>query len=362
MEEYKKKKIIIDTFNLIHIIREDKKMMSLFLFLAAILGLAIAFGTPKEYKASVMLAPETSTANNLTSGISSLASMVGMDMNFGNNSDAIYPELYPDLIQSSDFLVNLFPIQVETKDGSLRTDYYDYLKNHNKKGWWMVPAHWLHVLVEKMTADDVPYQGDGNKVNPFRLTKEQFNIAHIISKSIDCQVDKKTSVITIEVKDQDPVIAATMADSIRNRLQTFITDYRTKKARIDLAYMEKLFAEAKEQYVKARQQFAAYSDANQDVLLQTYKSKQDDLENDMQLKYNAYTQIYDQLQLSKAKVQERTPAFTIVQSASVPIKHSNKSKLSVLLTFMFLGAVCRVIVLLFSRRKEIFRIVASETK
>jgi uncharacterized protein involved in exopolysaccharide biosynthesis len=126
--------------------------------------------------------------------------------------------------------------------------------------------------------------------------------------------------------------------------------------------MEKLFAEAKEQYVKARQQFAAYSDANQDVILQRYRSKQEDLENDMQLKYNAYTQIYDQLQLSKAKVQERTPAFTIVQSASVPIKHSNKSKLSVLLTFMFLGAVCRVMVLLFSRRKEIFRIVASEPK
>lgn len=362
MEEYKSKKVILDYFSLMNILKTDKKWMGIFVTIAAILGLAVAFGTPKEYKSSVMLAPETATSNNLTSGISSLASMVGMDMNFGNSDDAIYPELYPDLIQSSDFLVNLFPIQVETKDGALRTDYYDYLKNHNKKGWWTAPARWLHVLVEKLTADDVPYQGDGNKVNPFRLTKEQYNIAHNISKNIDCLVDKKTSVITIEVTDQDPVIAATMADSIRNRLQTFITNYRTKKARNDLAYMEKLFAEAKEQYVKARQQFAAYSDANQDVILQTYRSKQEDLENDMQLKYNAYTQIYDQLQLSKAKVQERTPAFTIVQSASVPIKHSNKSKLSVLLTFMFLGAVCRVMVLLFSRRKEIFRIVASEPK
>ena len=44
----------------------------------------------------------------------------------------------------------------------------------------------------------------------------------------------------------------------------------------------------------------------------------------MQLKYNAYTQVYEQLQLSRAKVQERTPAFTIVQSASVPVKHSRE--------------------------------------
>ena len=341
MEEYKKKKIIIDSFKLMHIIKKDKKMMSLFLVLAAVLGLAIAFGTPKEYKASVMLAPETSTANSLTSNISSLASMVGMDMNFDNNSDAIYPELYPDLIQSTDFLVDLFPIQVETKDGAVTTNFYDYLLNHTRKAWYTLPAQWATQIATKLMSDNVAYSKDENKVDPFRLTKQQHDIATSIGKSIDCQVDKKTSVITIEVKDQDPVIAATMADSVKNRLQVFITDYRTKKA---------------------RQQFAAFADKNQEVVLQAYKSKQDDLENDMQLKYNAYTQVYEQLQLSKAKVQERTPAFTVVQSASVPIKHCNKSKISVLLTTMFLGAVLRIIIIMIKRRKEVFRIVTVEQK
>ena len=35
MEEYKKKKIIIDSFKVMHIIKKDEKMMSLFLVLAA---------------------------------------------------------------------------------------------------------------------------------------------------------------------------------------------------------------------------------------------------------------------------------------------------------------------------------------
>jgi uncharacterized protein involved in exopolysaccharide biosynthesis len=360
MEAYKSKKIVLDFFALLKAVKGDKTMMCLFVGLAAVLGLAVAFGTPKEYKSSVMLAPETSSSNSLTSNISSLASMVGMDMNFGNSNDAIYPELYPDLIGSTDFLVSLFTIPVETKDGKLRTDYYDYLKNHNRHGWWTAPGRWLASLVQKFT-DDGSFGGSNDgKVNPFRLTKDQYNIAHGISDNIDCSVDKKTSVITIEVTDQDPVIAATMADSVKNRLQHFITVYRTQKARNDLAYMERLFMEAREQYVKARQQYAAFSDANQEVILQSYKSKQDDLENDMQLKFNAYTQVYEQLQLSKAKVQERTPAFTVVQSASVPIKHSNKSKLSVLLTFMFLGAMLRVGVLMWKRRSEIFRIVEAK--
>ncbi len=358
MEERRKsKRIAVDIIALLNIVRNDKRMMCVFIGLAAILGLAVAFGTPKEYKARVMLAPETSTGNSLTSNISSIASMVGMDMDFGSNSDAIYPELYPDLIGSTDFIVSLFPIPVTTKDGSLTTDYYDYLLNHNKKAWYTFPARMLTELVQKLKADDVPFTGDSTKVNPFHLTKMQHNIAHKIGKGINCTVDKKTSVITIEVTDQDPVISAVMADSIKSRLQTYITRYRTQKARNDLAYMEKLFVEAKEDYVTARQQYAAYSDANQELILQTFKAKLEDLENDMQLKYNAYTQMYEQLQISKAKVQESTPAFTVVQSASVPLKHSNKSKLMMMTLFMFLGALLRLLILTKNHLKEVFIIV-----
>ena len=353
-EKRKRKKIVLDFIGLLKSVRSDKLMMSVFVVVAAILGLAVSFGTPKEYKASVMLAPETATSNSLTSNISSLASMVGMNMDFSKSNDAIYPEIYPDLIQSSDFIVNLFPVKVTTKDGSVTTDYFDYLQKHTREPWYMAPANWLKRLVEKLKPDDGFYSTDSTKVNPFRLTKEQYRIAHNIGKSIDCTVDKKTSVISIEVTDQDPVVSATMADSVRERLQTFITKYRTQKARNDLAYMEKLFVEAKEQYVKARQQYAAYSDANQELMLQTFKSKQEDLENDMQLKYNAYTQVYEQLQLSKAKVQENTPAFTVVQSASVPIKHINKSKLVMMLLFMFLGAGLRLLILMWQKRKQIF--------
>ncbi len=353
-ERRKSRKIVIDFIELIKVVRNDKRMMGIFLFISAVLGLAVAFGTPKEYKASVMLAPETATGNSLTSNISSIASMVGMDMDFSSNGDAIYPELYPDLIGSNDFIVSLFPIKVTTKDGSLTTDYYDYLLNHNKNAWYTYPARLLTKVVQSLKTEDVPFTGDSTKVNPFHLSKMQDNIAHKIGRSISCTVDKKTSVIAIEVTDQDPVISATMADSIKNRLQAFITQYRTQKARNDLAYMEKLFVEAKEEYVTARQQYAAYSDANQELILQTFRAKQEDLENEMQLKYNAYTQVYEQLQLSKAKVQEQTPAFTVVQSASVPLKHINKSKLMMMCIFMFLGAVLRVLILMWKRRREVF--------
>jgi uncharacterized protein involved in exopolysaccharide biosynthesis len=180
------------------------------------------------------------------------------------------------------------------------------------------------------------------------------DIVNAISSDIDCKVDKKTSIITIEVTTQDPLISACMADSVKARLQLYITNYRTNKAKADVAYMEKLYKQAKENYTKVRKQYAEFSDANEEMLLNSYKSKQEELENEMQLQYNMYTEVARQLQLSKAKLQEKTPAFTVVQNSTVPSKHSNKPKIIILLQFIILGFILRFCFLIYYRRKDIF--------
>ena len=69
-----------------------------------------------------------------------------------------------------------------------------------------------------------------------------------------------------------------VADSVRAKLQDFITEYRTNKARNDVEYYRKLTAEAKREYEKARQGYGSYADQNTDVVMQSYKLKESDLE------------------------------------------------------------------------------------
>ena len=165
--------------------------------------------------------------------------------------------------------------------------------------------------------------------------------------------DSSPNLSLTDLEAKMPLVAALMADSVRSHLQVAITEYRTKKAKVDLDYMQKIYNEARSQYDKSRQLYASYADANQDVILQSFKMKQDDLENDMQLKYNIYTQVVEQLQLAKAKVQERTPAFTIVQSATVPIKACSRSRTSVIVIFMMFGFVLRSLILMLKNKKQL---------
>lgn len=95
--------------------------------------------------------------------------------------------------------------------------------------------------------------------------------------------------------------------------------------------------DAKASYEKARRLYGSYADANSEVILESYRAKQNDLENDMQLKYNNYTAMVTQYQAAKAKVQERTPAFTMIKGSSVPIKPSGPKRMIFVLIMLILS-------------------------
>lgn len=322
MEESKKQAEVIDLRAVASKIWKNKKLFYKTLPIAFVLSCVYIFSIPRYYTSDVKLAPELD--NGISGGtLGDIASSLGFDISTAQTSDAISPLLYPDLMEDNKFVTNLFNIQVTNKDGDIKDSYYNYLKKHQKKAWWMYPIGWI----KKMFSEDDNGQGAKGKLDPYHLSKKDDNIAEKIRDNIKLSIDKKTGVITINATDQDPIICKTLGDSIMTRLQDFITDYRTNKARIDVEYYKKLTAETKQEYEKARQRYGSYADANMDIVLESYRSKRDDLENDMQLKFNAYSTMNTQLQAAMAKVQERTPAFTVVKGAAVPVKPAGPKRM-----------------------------------
>ena len=246
-------------------------------------------------------------------------------------------------------MVGMFDVKVKSKDGSINTTYYDYLATKRQTPWWTKAYNSVKQLFD--APDSTPVSKNG-KVNPFQLTRRQDQIARLMSKNIKCDIDKKNYVISISVEDQDPLICATLADTVQAKLQDFITDYRTKKAKKDLEYYKKLSSDAKSKYERSRQQYGSYSDANQDVVLESYRLKANDMENEMQLLYNTYTTLQAQVQQAQAKLLMQTPAFTTLQSASVPLKPAGPKRMLFVLGMTFIAFI---VVTVYSIRKLIFR-------
>ena len=309
-------------FDLLAIIRhilDNKLSLIVWLVLFTILGITYALNKEKSYTATVTLAPEA-TSMGMSQGLSSIAGSLGIDLaNKKNDVDAIYPEIYPEIFASSDFIIKLFDIPVLPKDSTTYKSYYKHIVQDHKIPFW---TYYIESFINNFQKKEKE-EPLTEKVNPTRLTKQQNKAYEQIRHNIECQLNKGTNLINISVTDVDPQIAATIADTLQQRLQQYITAYRTKKARKDYKYAEQLNNEAKLIYIKARQAYSEFADANTDVTLETIKAKQEDLENEMQLKYNNYTQTQQQMLQAKERIQENTPAFTIIQQATVPLRPSS---------------------------------------
>ena len=346
---------IIDLGKILRKLLSKKKLMMVVLGVTFVLSCIIILMVPRYYKCEVILAPEVDAG--LSGGtLGSIASQFGFDLGGASvsGSDAIYPMLYPDLFETVDFTVSLFDIKVETMDGQVKTDYYDYLANHQEHAPWEPAMLWVKRLFKhkpKTVSMGGQQAAEQNVSRSFILTEREYHMTKAIKSKIKCAVDKKTEVITISVQDQDPYVCATLADSLSSRLQAFITSYRTSKSRADMEYYQKLTVEAKEDYDDAVMKYSIFCDNHKDVILQTYISERDNLENDMQMKYNTYTALNTQLQAMKAKVQEKTPAFTVLQSASVPIEPAGPKRMLFVIGMMILALLVTAFVVV---RKDLF--------
>lgn len=350
----KKEKLNIDFSELKQTLLNKKKLFLKVWVVTFTLSCVWILPQPRYYKAEVSVAPESSDTKEMGS-LASIASNFGVNIG-GGSSDAIYPQLYPDLFKSTRFIVGLLDIRVKTKDGSVDTDYYTYLRQHQKTNILLYPlqitAKWVKSLFAKEETAD---QGkDGKRFDPFQLSKVTTEIVDLVQGKLQCTYSRTTDVVTIEVTDQDPLVCALLADSIKEHLQTFITEYRTKKARIDYEYYKKLAAEAKASYEKSCEVYASSAEAYTNVSLKSYELKLEAMENDMQAKYTIYSAMNTRLEAAMAKVQEATPVFTELKNATVPVKPAGPKRMIFVAVMLVLSTIGTIMYLFRKELKEWF--------
>ena len=309
-----------------------------------VIGIIVAISIPKQYTVEVTLSPEM--GNNKGGGLSGLAaSFLGSGVTMGDGTDALNASLSADIVSSTPFLLELSNMKVPVSGGE-EISLSSYL-NEESSPWWgyvigfpgMVMGGAKSLFTEN---EDEPISSDKVSRGAIELSKKETEKIETLKKMIAAAVDKKTSMTSISVTFQNPKVAAVVADSVVKKLQEYIIDYRTFKAKEDCIYLEKLFKERQQEYYAAQKKYADYMDSHDNIILQSVRTEQERLQNDMSLAYQVYSQVTSQLQVSRAKVQEEKPVFAVVEPAVVPLEPSGTSRKVYVLAFIFLS-VCIVI-------------------
>lgn len=302
-----------------------------------VLGIFIALTTPKQYTVSITLSPEMGSSKSGSGLASMAASFLGTSI--GTDSpDALNATLAPDIVTSTPFLLELFDARVVSQDKQIDTTFTAYL-DEQKSSWlgYVLKAPGMAISGIKSLFTNEEEEKDTIQGGTIELNEEDAQKLEGLRKQISADVDKKTAITTLSVTLQDPKVTATIADSMVSKLQQYITAYRTSKAKEDCQYLEKLFKERQQEYYDAQQRYARYVDANSNVVFQSTLAERERLQNDMNLAYQVYGQVAQQLQVARAKVQEEKPVFAVVEPAVVPLKPSGTSRKVILLGVVFLA-------------------------
>lgn len=326
----------IDLIDLGKKLWQERKFILKISLVGLVVGIIVAFSIPKEYTTTVILAPE-SNSGNTTGSAGALAAMAGINLGGSVADGDIAPDLYPNIIESTPFIIGLFNVRVNDLKNEVDTILYFYIKDEQKSAWWSKIMKLPSSIIGLFLAENKEMGLDG--INNFSLTKEQTDVFNNLKDRITLTVDKKTGIITLTSRMQSPEISASIADTLTTYLQSYIINYRTQKARQDLAFTEKLYSEAKKDYSDAQQKYAKYLDENQNVILASYRVNQEKLQNEMTLAYSVYNQVAQQLQLAKVKVQDITPVYTIIQPATIPLVPTKPNKKLIVIGVVFLMVV-----------------------
>ena len=309
-----------------------------------IIGIIVAISIPKQYTVEVTLSPEM--GNNKGGGLSGLAaSFLGSGVSMGEGTDALNASLSADIVSSTPFLLELSNMKVPVS-GSEEISLSSYL-NEESSPWWGYVIGFPGMVIGGVKSlftenEDESISSDKASRGTIELSKKESQKIESLKRKITASVDKKTSMTTVSVTLQSPKVAAVVADSVVKKLQEYIIDYRTSKSKEDCLYLEKLFKERQQEYYEAQRKYADYMDSHDNIILQSVRTEQERLQNDMSLAYQVYSQVASQLQVARAKVQEEKPVFAVVEPAVVPLEPSGTSRKVYVLAFIFLS-VCIVI-------------------
>jgi uncharacterized protein involved in exopolysaccharide biosynthesis len=316
--------------------------------IGAFLGVIVALLSPKEYKSTSTLMPEYSTESQ--GGASSLLSQYGGLLgisggSYNSNSNAIRVDLYPNIVQSTNFQLQLMQQPFYFSDLDTTATLFEYYTELNSAGVLGFVAEYTiglpgkilgAILPKKELMTSVPGASEESLV--LNLSKEEFEVIETLRGKISASLDEESGIVSVTVTLPDNVAAAAVTEYTIRELTEYLTEYRTEKVLRDLTFVEEQLATAEVRFEAAQMALAEFRDSNQGNLSARAQTDEQRLNSEYQIAFNLYNSLTQQYEEAKLKVQETTPVFKTLEPVQVPVNDETSGAM-ILIVFIMLSSI-----------------------
>lgn len=349
----------MDLVELLLKIKAKSKTVYISVLTAFVLAIIIIVLTPEQYKTEISLLAESNSKGAASSLLGSLGSfsgidmgsLMGMDLGGGSRSDALTPDLYPDIVKSTTFLIEILCATVIEPKIDAEISVAKYLSDYTRPSISELPFFIIDMFKAK---DDSSLRFENAHQQPLVLNKKQEGLIKALSDIIDVEVIKsgggltggESKIINVSVETQNAQVSAHMAELVVSNLKQYIINYNTGKAKNDLEFIDARFNDARARYYKTQNALAEYDDSNINVILASVRTNRQRLETENSLAASLYNGLAQKLEQSKIIVQDRTPVFTVIEPAIIPLRKSKPKTSLIIISMLFIGGFVGVSIIL----------------
>jgi uncharacterized protein involved in exopolysaccharide biosynthesis len=327
---------------------KNYKSRVLGIFLAfLIFGVVAVLVTPKTYRAEALLLPEPKGNSSLgASGLSSLASSIpgfsGLNIPT-SGSEAIRPEFYPSIIQSTPFILAFKSHTFYHLDFEEDLSILSYGEKYAPFDIWSFAKKYtvgLPGLILEV------FRGPSNEIISnniigakqarfYRPSASEFKLLKTLKEIVNVAVDKKTGIIQINVETTNPVLSAELTEFTKNYLVDFVQKYRSEKLQQIVTFLLEKQTELEKTFLSDQAMLAAFKEQNFNISSPYLLNRQENLMAQYELSKSMYFSLSSQLQQAKVKLNEVTPIFLEIEPVMIP---PLKNKPQTLLIIFLMGS------------------------
>lgn len=342
----------IDLLSFFKTLWNGRKILIKVILICGIIGFFVAISSPNEYEAYTIMVPSSSSGSNI-GGLGGLAALAGININSASGGE-LSPSVYPKIVASIPFLLELMNTPLNIKEIKNPVTFFEYYTKFQKPNLlykytiglpgvlFGLPGTIISALKGEMP-DNVALS---EKQTPIALDPKRQGIINRLSGMITLNSLAKDGVLTLTAKMPEGLAAAQLAQAAQELLQKYIIEFKIKKAKTNLAFIQQRFDETKLQFEQVQLKLALFNDRNKNVTLATAKSAESSLTSEYNLIFSIYTELAKQLEQAKIQVKQDTPVFTIIEPVSIPTSRSKPNRPLIVFIWIFLGSILGTVILL----------------
>lgn len=337
-----------DTIDIIALLKEFwgarktiLKITVAFLFLGAF----VAIFSKNEYTAATTFVPSAQGSSSGGGSLGSLASLAGINIGGGMSSEEISPKLYPQIVGSIPFQLELLNMPL-TIEGQLQpVSYRAYYKNIYSPGLLAnikrytigLPGVLISLVRSAPETTEVPADANQNQI--ITISEEDNKLIKLLEDQISLTVNDKEGFISIAATFPEAKASAEIALKAQQLLQAYALQFKTQKSMEQLKYIKERYAEKQKEFNKIKIALARFQDQNTGINTALGRTKLLQLQAEYDLVFTVYSELAKQLETQQLQVKKDTPLFTVLKPVIIPNEKSAPKRAIILVVYLFLGFV-----------------------